>query len=304
MQWPPLSSSDYEFLRHFEFRCERAWGDDTAVSDAAVDRVMLLGDIHNNRTVLDAALRTAADERCDVLVQVGDFWLQDHHWRGFAPAHAGLMLSAVRAEIPVVVVDGNHEVWPCLTKFLDRHDTSEARAAGQPLHLGGSLWWADRGSTWTWSGRRFGALGGTVSPDKWDPRAATWRWPEEMLTQADVNRLMDNASGGLDVLITHDAPADTVGLIGGMWMPPSVQDEADAAQLLVQHAVDSTEPTLMFHGHWHQRNRCRLHNGTEVVGLAADGNPPSAAVLSVSDLQADYIDPLQRSHHHRHSSGL
>ena len=28
MQWPPLSPGDYERLRRFEFRCERAWDDD------------------------------------------------------------------------------------------------------------------------------------------------------------------------------------------------------------------------------------------------------------------------------------
>ena len=297
MQWPPVTACDRTFLRQFKFRVEWTWDDDEAVSDASVRRVMLLGDIHNNREVLDAALRTAADEGCDVLVQVGDFWLQDSSWRGFAPEYAGVMATAVHARIPVVVIDGNHEVWPSLVAYLGRDDTKQARAAGRPLHLGGSLWWADRGSTWNWGGKRFGALGGTVSPDKWHPNAAAWHWPEEMISQADVGRLLDNASGGLDVLISHDAPADTTGLTSGMWMPPSVQGEADAAQLLVQHAVDATEPALVFHGHWHQQNRCRLYNGTEVVGLAADGNPPSAAVLSVRDLQADYIDPLQRSHH-------
>lgn len=297
MQWPPVTARDRAFLRQFKFRAERAWDDDEAVSDASVRRVMLLGDIHNSREVLDAALRTAADEGCDVLVQVGDLWLQDSSWSGFAPEYAGVMATAVHARMPVVVIDGNHEVWPSLVAYLGRDDTRQTRAAGRPLHLGGSLWWADRGSVWNWGGKRFGALGGTVSPDKLDPRAAAWRWPEEMISQADVGRLLDNAAGGLDVLISHDAPADTTGLIGGMWMPPSVQREADAAQMLVQHAVDATEPALVFHGHWHHQNWCRLHNGTEVVGLAADGNPPSAAVLSVRDLQAAYIDPLQRSHH-------
>ena len=299
MQWPPLSSSDYEFLRRFEFRWERAWDDDPAVGDAAVGKVMLLGDIHNKRQVLDAALRTAADEGCDVLVQVGDFWLQDRNWRSFAPAQAGLMLSAVRSSIPVVVVDGNHEVWPCLTAFLGRDDTAEARTGGRPLHLGGSLWWADRGSTWSWSNRRFGALGGTASPDRWLPQVAAYRWEQETTTRQDLERLLDNATDGLDVLISHDAPTDTAGLVSGLpWeMPPYLQDEADTAQALVQAAVDATEPALLFHGHWHQQNRCRLNNGTEVIGLAADGHPPSAAVLSISDLQAHYVDPLQRSHH-------
>ena len=55
-----------EFLKCFRLRPERVWDDEAAVADEAVGRVMLLGDIHNKRAVLDAALRTAADEDCDV----------------------------------------------------------------------------------------------------------------------------------------------------------------------------------------------------------------------------------------------
>ena len=291
MRWPQLSAGDYEFLACFEFAAERSWDDDLALSDAAVGRVMLLGDIHNSREVLEAALRTAAAEGCDALVQVGDFWLQDRSWRGLGPEQAAVMLCAVRAAVPVVVIDGNHEVWPCLTAFLGRDATVEARATGRPLHLGGSLWWADRGSVWDWSNKRFGALGGTVSPDKWHADVKRWRWPAEMITQQDVDRLVQNAVDGLDVLISHDAPIDALGLIGGAWMPPSVHGEAVAAQLLVQEGVDATGPALVFHGHWHQQNRCRLPDGAEVIGLAADGHPASAAVLSISDLQAHYLDP-------------
>ena len=109
----------------------------------------------------------------------------------------------------------------------------------------------------------------------------------------------DNASGGLDVLVCHDAPAGTTGLVSGLpWdMPRGLQNEADAVQALLRSAVDATEPAVVFHGHWHQQNRCRINKGrSEIVGLAADGNPPSAAVLSISDLQTRYVDPLQRSH--------
>ena len=297
MQWPPLSSRDREFLLGFKFCAERAWDDDTAVSDAAVERVMLLGDIHNNRRVLDAALRTAADEGCDVLVQVGDFWLQDSGWSRFAPEYAGAMSTAVHAAMPVVVIDGNHEVWPCLSEFAQRDETAAARRAGRPLHLGGSLWWADRGSTWTWAGRRFGALGGSASPDRWIPAVANKRWDQETTTQQDLQRLLDNAADGLDVLVCHDAPKGTTGLVSGLpWeMPTGLQRKADTVQELVRSAVDATEPEVVFHGHWHQPNRCRLNHRSEVVGLAADGSPNSAAVLSISDLQTRYTDPMQRS---------
>ena len=293
MQLRPLSSRDYEFLERFEFRSERAWDDDAAVSDDVVKRVLLLGDIHDSSRVLEAALQAAIDEGCDVLVQVGDFWLQDSTWRGFVPEEAALMWAAVNSPIPVVVLDGNHEVWPCLQNFLHRYDTLAALQHGRPLHLGGSLWWSDRGSTWTWANQRFGALGGTVSPDKWIPAAARYRWDEEVITQEDLDRLIDNAVDGLDVLVCHDAPAGTRGLVSGLpWkMPTGLERRAEAVRELLQAAVGATMPTVVFHGHWHQQNRCTINRGaTEVIGLAADGDPGCAAVLSVSDLQARYVD--------------
>ena len=73
MQCLPLPSSDHEFLGGFRIGSARAWDDDAVVSEAAVRWVMLPGDIHNCRQVLDTALRTGEDEGCDVLVQVGDF---------------------------------------------------------------------------------------------------------------------------------------------------------------------------------------------------------------------------------------
>ena len=294
----PLASSEYEFLRRFRFDPERAWDDDAELWDAAVSKVMLLGDIHNSRRILDAALRTASDEGCDAVVQVGDFWRQDCTWHRYAPEEAGLMSSAVHAEIPVVVVDGNHEVWPCLSEYQQRDDIAAARQCGRPLHLGGSLWWADRGSTWTWGGARFGALGGTASPDRFYRGVAPYRWEQETTTREDLERLLDNAAGGLDVLICHDAPEATTGLISTMSgkMPPQLQYEADTVQALLQAAVDETQPAVIFHGHWHQQNRCRLNARSEVVGLAADGHPANASILSISDLKASYVDVFQRAH--------
>ena len=123
---------------------------------------------------------------------VGDFWLQDCSWDTGPRTYmegcpslswSPLMRLAMRAPVPVVVIDGNHEAWPCLAAYAQRPDVVEARAAGRPLHLGGSLWWADRGSTWTWGGTRCGALGGAVSPDKFIPRLAPYRWPRPRSAQ-------------------------------------------------------------------------------------------------------------------------
>ena len=284
----------------FRFAAERAWDDEACVADGAVRRVLVMGDIHGCAAVLSTALWTAEVADCDVLVSVGDFGLQEGSWpprdlwRGAAQPSPlpELIRQAIRAPIPVVVVDGNHEVWPCLRRFLQQPDALEARPAGWPLHLGGSLWWADRGSTWTWAGRRCGALGGAVSPDKWMPALAGVRWPaDEAPTNGDLERLLDNAPDGLDVLFCHDAPSGVRGLRGVKWqIPIDVQGEADDVRRLLRAAVDRTAPTLVFHGHWHQANREHIRGGaTDVFGLANDGQAGYLAALSLNDLDAAYM---------------
>ena len=116
-----------------------------------------------------------------------------------------------------------------------------------------------------------------------------------MITHQGVDRLARNAAGRLHVLISHDAPADPTSPIGRTWMPPSVQTEADTAQLLVQDAVDATNPAP----------GCSTGTATNQTDAASTtapkssdwqptDTPQSAAMPHVSDLQADYINPLQR----------
>ena len=102
------------------------------------------------------------------------------------------MRLAMRAPMQVIVIDGNHDVSPRLVDYAQRPDVIEARAAGRPLHLGGTLWWADRASTWTWNRRRYGALGDAVSPDKFIAKLAPNRWPDhEAPTRDDLRRDQD-----------------------------------------------------------------------------------------------------------------
>ncbi len=256
----------------------------------------MLGDIHNRHGILDAALAEAERQGCDALVSVGDFWLQDCSWD--ARRRTGstgdpsiswtpLMRLAMAAPLPVIVVDGNHEVWPCLADYAQRPDVAEARVAGRPLHLGGTLWWADRGSTWSWSGLRCGALGGAVSPDKFIPRLAPHRWPDhEAPGRSDLRRLLANAPDGLDVLFCHDAPAGVEGLKG---LPPAlipdwILAECREVRSLLRDAVERTEPRLVVHGHWHQTNHEYIRAGkTEVFGLNRDGTSGCVAVLDLDD---------------------
>ena len=284
----------------FRFAPEWAWDGEPRLADGVVRRVLVMGDIHGSADDLRTALRVAAAVDCDVVVSVGDFGLQDVSSPRRDPLRVApqpspvpeLTLAAVRSLIPIVVVDGNHEVWPCLRRFLQRADVAEERVAGRPLHLGGSLWWADRGSTWTWAGRRCGALGGAVSVDKNMPSAAGLRWPaDEAPSDGDLARLCDNAPDGLDVLFSHDAPSGVRGLSGRQSaFPIEIIAEADDVRRLLRAAVDHTEPRLVFHGHWHIKNRDRIADRpSDVFGLANDGRPGYLAALSLQNLDAAYL---------------
>ena len=291
--------ADAQAPRGFRFAPERAWGDEPRAADGAVRRALVMGDIHGRAQMLRLALRVAASADCDALVSVGDFGLVDSSWsprarfadRRFCHG-AELVRHALAAPIPIIVVDGNHEVWPCLVAYAQRPDVTAARAVGRPLHLGGSLWWADRGSAWTWAGRRCGALGGAVSPDKIEATPAGACWPDhEAPGDGDVARLCDNAPGGLDVLFCHDAPSGVRGLRSGPWLfPAETLAEGDVVRRRLRAAVDRTEPRLVFHGHWHQQNRDRIADRpSDVFALAGDGRRGYLAALSLGDLDVAYL---------------
>ncbi|WP_420443149.1 metallophosphoesterase family protein [Candidatus Poriferisodalis sp.] len=269
----------------FEFTTNKTWDDTAEVAPDAVRDVLVVGDIHGTKTHLADAITHAADLGAQAIVQVGDFWLADRHWSRFSPLQAEYMQAACDSPLPIVVIDGNHEIWPALGRYAL---TPAARAAMQerrPLHLGGSLWWAWRGSVWRWNDCAFGALGGAVSPDKRLPEVRHYRWLEEALDEDDVDRLIVNTEaefdGRLDVLFTHDAPAQVIGLKSGMTgIPFDVLREAKHGRRLLAHAVDRTQPELVLHGHWHQANAERISGRTEVIGLAEDGRQNHTALLS------------------------
>ena len=269
------------------FRSERVWEDASELMDDAVKRIRVAGDTHGDEFSLKVALQEAERNQCDVLVQVGDFWLQDSSWDRFNVHDAMAMLIAKQSPIPVVVVDGNHEVWPTLAPLLKSPDALAALKSGKPLHLGGSRWWALRGSVWRWSGLTFGALGGAVSPDKFISSTRGYRWPDEAPTPEDCERLLANTpEGGLDVLLTHDAPAQVTGLRGGMsYIPPEIEAELRETRLMLADVVEQTHPRALFHGHWHERNHEWISEGTEVFGL---NNNFRRGFLAMAELRPEW----------------
>src|SRR4051812_11791514 len=138
-------------------------------------RVLLAGDVHGNAEWMERLVHIAQSLGCEVVVQLGDFGYfpldQSGQWflRRVEQAASG-------ANLIVYWIDGNHE---------DHGQLGALRPTESGFTpVSDRCFYIPRGLRWTWSGVRFGALGGAFSVD-WRQRTpgADW-WPQEVPTDA------------------------------------------------------------------------------------------------------------------------
>jgi hypothetical protein len=241
--------------------------------------VLVAGDWHGNREWAARCFHKAADLRCPVILQLGDFGV----WPGRADAWLDHCDGLGRdTGVSLVWIDGNHEDHDALDVWKEKADPSGL------VPMRDTVTWASRGARWSWSGVRFGALGGAVSADRFLRRAGVNWWPQEAPTQADADRLGD---GRLDVLVTHAAPARVpFSPTRPLRLPGTILEDARQVRNVLDRAVERTRPRLVLHGHYHHRYRVELPD-VVVEGLAHDKSTGSDgyAVLSLAALSL--LDP-------------
>lgn len=206
-----------------------------------------------------AAIRNFNELDIKKIIHVGDFGV----WLG---AGGQKYLHDVNKELEkhdmkIYVTLGNHENYDVL---------SYTKTVPEGEEDAGWLWnkkfsrilYAKRPQLWEWEGVKFTSLGGANSIDRFfshrkapeyhlDPYAS-W-WPEEQITS--YQGLQTAASGKTDIFISHDCPAG-VPLFGGHkagtgdW-PLYALDYAKQSREPLRTAVDGTQPSLLFHGHYH-----------------------------------------------------
>lgn len=162
-----------------------------------------------------------------------------------------------------VFLTGN--CFPSLYELSIDEDTGLRPISEHVAHL-------PRGLRWTWHGRTWMALGGAHSPDRQMRKEGKSWWPQEHLSDADIEAAI--APGAVDVIVAHDAP-DKVDIPGLSPTAFPVREIAASEEhrRQVGQVVDATTPELFFHGHYHRRYNAR-RGRTLVVGLADDGGPP------------------------------
>lgn len=240
-------------------------------------RVAFAGDWHGSALFAGHALQTAVSQGADVVVQVGDFGLQDDEsGRAFADAVEDW---CQRLRVSILWVDGNH----------DDHDLLEQVPRVQGLgRIRDSIWHIPRGMRWSWGGLRWGGLGGAVSVDR-RARVETgdW-WHQEALTTADLSNWL--AGGPVDVAVTHDAPAGAnLPVTPGAWWGSEAMAAAQANREMLADALVPTRPAVVVHGHFHvgYDSTWTYPGGrAHIVGLGADDEAADNLwVVDLSDLR-------------------
>jgi Icc-related predicted phosphoesterase len=248
-------------------------------------RVLMLGDLHKNRSPFPQMVKAATENRCDVLLQVGDFGFWPHVDETYIPDLTKEMekVDFERAKqglapLYLVWIDGNH----------DNHDALEEGAWHTTpegfKEMSRRVFYSPRANRWVWSGVSFMSLGGGYSMDKASRTPHSEWWPQETLNQRNVWEAI--AQGSVDILVTHDCPNGIEEQMGITLSKIAREDEVN--RLAVRAVCDSATPKLLFHGHYHHRYQGILEGEnykTKVVGLDRDGTGEASwEVLDLASL--------------------
>ena len=217
--------------------------------------VAVAGDWHGDRAWANARLQSLGERGIDCVLHVGDFGI----WPGTTGKQYLRMIEAVcdKYDIALLVVPGNHEDWGRLTTLWANPKRQAEDGSGLPLYLTDHVAVLPRGWRWQMGGRSFVALGGAPSVDLHSRDIGRDWWPQEQMTQEDVDRTV--AGGYADVMVTHDAPGppwatppvEAILSSNPMGWPDRALDYARIGRERVTEAFLGVKPRLLVHGHYH-----------------------------------------------------
>lgn len=238
-------------------------------------QILLVGDLHGNVHALQRAFTQAMYAEAIAIVQLGDYgfgWRTNGNKCWFATITSDM---AAETGIPFYWIDGNHENFDLLESYpVDEAGLREV--APNVFHI-------TRGATITFGQTKFLALGGAYSVDKPNRAVGKSWWPQEMITEEDVERCI--AAGSADVLLTHDIPdgiQDHQALkfrLNKRFGEGAAENSIDNQQRILR-VLKACGAQRAFHGHLHNFHETDL-DGITVVGLNLESEQDSTALLTV-----------------------
>lgn len=248
------------------------------------NRIALVGDTHANTHWFSKAIREMAADGIDTIVQVGDFGWWPHSSFAGEVAHLADQLN-----VNVVFLDGNHEHHTDLRRWAYQADPGYEDEL-RPVCLFPSLWYLPRGVSWEWNGVKFRALGGAVSIDKYGRVPGVSWFDTEDPSHEEVLRTI--TAGPADVLLLHDRPEVGFDVPGLRGVPPELESAATATRYQLTEVINSIEPKLVVHGHWHYRYS-HTADDVRIEGLDCDGSNGAIIVLDLSTLETEDWTPVE-----------
>jgi len=192
-------------------------------------KIIIIGDVHGNFDAANTSVLAALTEHptATVVVQLGDL---GDGW----PTPQGPSRWKPSFNLPILVVDGNHENFDALAKG----------------DINPKLEWVQRGDTKTFNGRRAMFFGGATSPDLKDRTIGINWWPQESITRAQVEYALAWDGGPIHTMFCHER-ADVFRIPPKWKLPifegsPGASDRAALSLIVQKH-----QPDWYFHGHWH-----------------------------------------------------
>lgn len=199
-------------------------------------KLIILGDIHGQWKAANASVHAALKEHPDAkaVIQLGD--LGD----GWPMPDGTLNRWPIDFDLPVFVVDGNHENF-------------DAIEAGD---VNPKLTWMPRGSV-----KKFGRIstmffGGATSPDFYGRLIGRSWWPQESITWPQIKAAMElETPNPLTAMFCHER-ADIFAVPKHWRLPPlpgnpGLSDRRGLSMVAAKH-----QPMFYFHGHWHNSDQC------------------------------------------------
>lgn len=193
-------------------------------------KIMVIGDVHGNFSEMNTLINRRQPK---IVLACGDFgyWPRVKQYRdGY-----GRIVKMTKPRVGNTQVhwcDGNHE------------DHESLKSAPEDGQIWPNVFYHRRGSTWTLpDGRVILFVGGAESVDK-NFRKPGWDWfPEESITQADIDALPDIK---IDMVISHTCPMEFQ-----MQNNPYFHNPERGSRMALSIVLEKYKPKEWFFGHWH-----------------------------------------------------
>jgi hypothetical protein len=274
-----------------------------------VKRILVAGDTHGNIKHCAQLARKASELSCPAVFVVGDFGYWEHQPHGVEFCDS-INELAQKHKQTWYFLDGNHDK---TSLILSRYGAVRDEHGFVIVRSG--LRYAPRGHRWLWEGVSFISLGGAYSIDKEyrlaqeqhdhqdiveenkyralafqpakDTNTSGTHWfPEEEMSDNDLDTILLGDSSPVDVMLTHDKPRDS----NPGWNRKDLP-QCWPNQDRIQRAMTTLQPNLLIHGHLHHHYTRLMRFGgghsTLVRGLGSDPRGFQASTPGQSYQAAD-----------------